>query len=211
LSELPFYLHALRGVSTYGERPGEDLASGAVDPETIDKARRGDPAALEDLLREVSPRLLRLARRLTADRDAAEDLVMEALYRGSVKIRKLRDAGAAMAWFRTILLNLWRSRLRRASPREVELEEAAHLAGPGTDPTALLASEELREACARAIPLLPPAQRAVLALALDEGLSTAEIAAALGTTCDRVKANLWHARRRLRKLLGGFIEEGPRP
>jgi len=207
-----FYPRPLPDASSLGKRPGEALASGAVDPETIDKARRGDPAALEDLIAEVSPRLLRLAGRLTADRDAAEDLVMEALYRGCVKIRKLRNPGAAMAWFRTILLNLWRSRMRRRRAREVEIDEAVHLAGPpATDPAALLACEELREACAKAIPLLPPTQRAVIALALDEGLSVPEIAAALGTTCDRVKANLWHARRRLRELLGGLIEEGPRP
>jgi DNA-directed RNA polymerase specialized sigma24 family protein len=46
----------------------------------------------------------------------------------------------------------------------------------------------------------------VLALAIDEGLSVAEIAEILQASADRVKANLWHARRRLRALLGDISE-----
>jgi RNA polymerase sigma-70 factor (ECF subfamily) len=166
---------------------------------------------MEALIRGVAPGVHRLALRLAADHEAAEDLAMEALYRGSVKIKKLRDPRAAAGWFRTTLLNLWRDRLRRSPPAEVPLDAAPEPAEPaGAGPIALLAAGELREACERALPLLPPAQRAVLALAIDEGLTVAEIAAALGTTADRVKANLWHGRKRLRELLARHVDEEPR-
>ena len=209
----PFYPGPPGAVSDDGEeRPREALANGPVDPETVEKARRGDPAALDALIRALAPTLLRLALRLTANHDAAEDLTMEALYRGSVKIGKLRDPRSAAAWFRSTLLNLWRDRMRRAHPGELSLDEAPEPAGAAGDgPAALLDAAELREACAKALPLLPPAQRVVLALAIDEGLTVTEIAAALGTTADRVKANLWHGRRRLRELLARFAREEPRP
>jgi RNA polymerase sigma-70 factor (ECF subfamily) len=101
--------------------------------------------------------------------------------------------------------------MRRTRPDELSLGDAPEPVDAAAAPPALLDAGELREACARALPLLPPAQRAVLALAIDEGLTVAEIAAALGTTPDRVKANLWHGRRRLRELLAGFVDEEPRP
>lgn len=213
MKKRPFYPGDPRSVPSDGEeRPREALANGPVDPETVEKARRGDPAAMEALIRGVAPGIHRLALRLTADHDAAEDLTMEALYRGSVKLGKLRDPRAAAAWFRTTLLNIWRDQMRRARPDELSLGEAPEPAEPtGASPAALLDAEELKEACARALPLLPPAQRAVLALVIDEGLTVTEIAAALGTTVDRVKANLWHGRRRLRELLAGFTEGGPPP
>ena len=213
MKKRPFYPGDLRSVSPIGEeRPREALANGPVDPETVEKARRGDPAAMDALIRGVAPGVHRLALRLTADHDAAEDLTMEALYRGSVKIGKLREPRAAGAWFRSTLLNLWRDRMRRARPGELSLGDAPEPAEPIEDgPSALLDAEELREACAKALPLLPPAQRAVLALVIDEGLTVTEVAAALGTTTDRVKANLWHGRRRLRELLARFAEEEPRP
>jgi len=213
MKKRPFYPGTPGSVSDDGEeRPREALANGPVDPETVEKARRGDPAAMDALIRGVAPGVHRLALRLTADHDAAEDLTMEALYRGSVKIRKLRDPHAAVAWFRATLLNLWRDRMRRARPGELSLGDAPEPAElPGDDPAALLDAAELREACAKALPLLPPAQRAVLALVIDEGLTVTEVAAALGTTPDRVKANLWHGRKRLRELLARFADEEPRP
>jgi RNA polymerase sigma-70 factor (ECF subfamily) len=213
MKKRPFYPDTPGSVSDDGEeRPREALANGPVDPETVEKARRGDPAAMDALIRGVAPGVHRLALRLTADHNAAEDLTMEALYRGSVKIGKLRDPRAAAAWFRSTLLNLWRDRMRRARPGELSLGDAPEPAEPpGDGPAALLDAEELREACAKALPLLPPAQRAVLALVIDEGLTVTEVAAALGTTADRVKANLWHGRRRLRELLARFAGEEPRP
>src|SRR5262249_13879107 len=140
---------------------------GAVDPDTVEKARRGDPAALDAVLRAVTPRLSRLAMRLTCDANSAEDLVLETLYRGSLKIRNLRQPGWAASWFCRVLLNLWRDRLR-LERRHLFLEELPERAAPsGSDPAAPLEGLELRREVAAALARLPPGQRAVLALRID--------------------------------------------
>jgi RNA polymerase sigma-70 factor (ECF subfamily) len=177
-----------------------------VDPEVVEKAMRGEPAALDAVLRAVTPRLWRLAMRLTCEATSAEDLVLETLYRGAVKLRTLRRPDALEAWFCRVLVNAWRDGLRPGR-RDVLLDELPEPAAPrGDDPSARLEASELSEAVAAALARLPPGQRAVLALRVDEGLSVTEIARALGSTAERVKANLWHARRRLKDLLGGVLD-----
>lgn len=162
------------------------------------------------MLETLGPRLLRVAERLTCDAMRAEELVTEALYRGAVKLRKLRDPRAVEAWFRRILVNLWKDGLRRAERHEI----AAGLlpepqAPPAFDPSAPVEEAELREVLLEALARLPPGQRAVLTLSIDEGLTVAEIAVALETSTDRVKANLWHGRRRLQALLKKAFGERP--
>jgi len=179
---------------------------GAVDPEIVGRARGGDREALEALLRALTPGLLRLAARLSGGAGSSEELVTEALYRGAVKLRRLRDPAAAESWFRRILVNLWRDSLRRRRREELFLSEVPEPCAPVSfDPSAEVEAAEAGEALARAMAALPAGQRAVAALHIEEGLPVGEIAEALGTTPERVKANLWHARQRLRALLGRFL------
>lgn len=203
-----FYLSTPADVLT----PGEETTShprGVVDAETCAAARRGDPRAQAELVRGLGPRLLHLALRLGCDAREAEELVGEALYRGVLKLKTLRQDSALVAWFCRILLNAWRDRLRRRE-RPLSLEAVPEPAAPlEYDPETAAVAGELRERVARAIAGLPPAQRAVLALHVDEGFTVAQIAAILETSPQRVKANLWHARRQLRRRLGDLLGEAP--
>jgi RNA polymerase sigma factor (sigma-70 family) len=177
-----------------------------VDPETVQKARRGDAGAVEALARALTPELWRLAVHLSGDRALAEDLVTEALYRGIAKLRRLRKETAVGGWFRKILVHRWRDWLRRNREAPVLLEAGVEPAAPeSTDPVLQAESTEAFELVAAEIAQLPPGQRAVLALRLDGVLSPTEIAKVLGTKADRVKANLWHGRRRLRERLPGLF------
>ncbi len=181
-----------------------------MDDDTLQRARRGDSVALEIVLREVAPRLLGVARRLTPHNAEAEELVEEALYRGGMNIAKLRDRSALGAWFRQILIAAWHDRLRRRERRRSSpLDDVPEPAAPvGDDPIELSVASETRERLGRAVAALPPIQRAVVALHYGEGLGVGEIASAMSSTPDRVKANLWHARKRLRGLLGETADDG---
>ena len=154
-------------------------------------------------MREVAGPLLRLARRWTRDEQLAEDLVQDTIYRGLRRLRQLRSAAAGQAWFRAILVSRWRDWLRRRGPEQAFLEDVRDEpvdAGIET-PQALLEAEELRRRLDLALTRLTPGQRTVLSLSVDEQLSVAEIAAALGSTPSRVKASLWQARQRVRAML----------
>lgn len=181
-----------------------------MDPELVRRAQKGDDEAMRLVLESVSPRLFALARRLASDASVAEDLVEEALYRGGLKLNRLRHAEAAQSWFRSILITAWKDHLRRRHLRgALLLDHVEPPAPPDTDPVARAEASEARERIEAALASLPPGQRAVLTLWFDEGLGIHEIAAELESTGDRVKANLYHARRKLRRLLDDLLDDAP--
>ncbi len=206
--EKPFYLETPDDVSNENGRRDQSL-----DARILQQAQSGDERAIETVLRRVTPRLLPLARHLTANPTAAEELVEDALYRGALKLKELRHAHALNSWFRTILLRLWRDALRRSArerkrgdrPLDSSDDSILPAAPRSSQPEAIAEATETHDLIARAIDELPPLQRAVVKLTFESSLSVSEIAAVLETSADRVKANLWHARHRLRGRLKGIV------
>jgi RNA polymerase sigma-70 factor (ECF subfamily) len=163
--------------------------------------------AFREALSAEIPWLLRLAERLSGDRREAEDLAGETLLRAVRKNPDLPGQGRRRAWLARVLLNLWRDRLRsRARRREAPPGSPVPDApDPSPGPEVLAIGEETGRRVRAALDALPPHQKAAMLLSVDEGMAVAEIAAALGSTVDRVKANLWQARKRLRAELGDLM------
>src|SRR3954470_11722938 len=79
----------------------------------------GQPRDWERFVELYAPFLLSWARRLGAAPQDAEDLVQDVL---TLLVQKLPEfvynpARSFRAWLRTVVLNRWRDRLRRAGPR----------------------------------------------------------------------------------------------
>ena len=141
--------------------------------------------------------LARLAYVMLGDRAAAEDVVQEAfggLYR---RWNQLADAGRALPYVRSSVLNGCRSALRR---RRVRGTEAVHQPPAASAEAAALASEERREVML-AIRRLPDRQREVLVLRyyLDE--PEAEIARVMGISPSTVRSTTYRALGALGRLL----------
>lgn len=207
-TRFPFYL--VQPPPDWEERREQPTES-EVDRELVRRAQKGDDEAMRLVLRSVTPRLLRLATRLCSSPSIAEDLVEEALYRGGLKLHRLQHAEALPSWFRSILITAWKDHLRSARRRHLPLLEQIELpvAGVSTDPVERARESETRERIAVALASLPTGQRAVLTLWFEEGLGIPEIAAELESTTDRVKANLYHARRKLRRKLHDLLDKTP--
>ena len=152
-------------------------------------------------VRARGPALQRLAWLLTADPEAAQDLVQEALARVVPRWDRIAD-GAREAYVRTAIRSIWVDgwRRRRGARLDVvpEVEDAA--AADGTDGVA--ARLTLEEALAR----LTARQRAVLVLRFYEDLSEAATAQALGISVGTVKSQTSHALARLRVLAPELAE-----
>lgn len=206
-----FYLRVPEAVHPSGEGIWNTAPGNAVDADLCRRACRGDPEAQEILARQLAPRLLRVARRLGCDEQEAEDSVQETLYRGIAKLSGLKAPEAISAWFAKILVNRLRDVHRRARISTCSLTDAPEPHTAAADgPEAQVDAADLQERVARAMKQLPPKQRLTLALHSDAGLGVSEIAEVLGDTTARVKANLWHARRRLRGLLSDVLGETSR-
>jgi RNA polymerase sigma factor (sigma-70 family) len=179
----------------------------------ISRCRRGSTSAFEPLVRAHEARALAVAEGMLGDADDAADAVQEAFVKAFRSLRRLRDGSAFGPWFRTILRNHCRDRLRAAGGRShVSWEEGVAGESEHEVPAAAAAVEraELSAAVREALARISPEHREILVLKEMEGMSYAEIARETGIPAGTVASRLHHARIALRKVLiaGGISLEG---
>ena len=143
----------------------------------------------------------RLAAVILGDRVEAEDAVHDAAVSAWRGFAALRDPDRFDAWFRRIVVNGCRDRLRARARRRVvdvgrELADAEH---PRVADVAEAAA--VRDALARAIDSLGPEEQVLVALRFHADLTVPAIAEALGIPEGTVKSRLHHAMGRLRTAL----------
>jgi RNA polymerase sigma-70 factor (ECF subfamily) len=146
-------------------------------------------------------RLLRLARRLTSNRDDARDLVQETF----LKLAKARRVPAAEpdaeAWLVRVLVNTARDQWRSAARRRPHDNRVSLSPMPDTGPEArTVASLTVWQALDR----LQPRRRAVLVLRELEEMSVSDISVLLGISSITVRWHLSMARRDLTRVLGSM-------
>lgn len=192
-----------------GPPPGPPAQEGGL----LARLRLRQPEACERLVREQSPRLLAVARRILRDEDAARDAVQEAFVAAFRHLDRFAGQARLSTWLHRIVVNAALMRLRaRAARPETSIEEllpafevdGRHTASPPAwrrAPDELLAQGEVRQLVREAIDRLPQAYRTVILLRDIEELDTATTADLLGLTVPAVKVRLHRARQALRTLL----------
>jgi RNA polymerase sigma-70 factor (ECF subfamily) len=160
----------------------------------------GDPEAFAALYDRLAARLLGAARTMTGSSTDAEDIVHDlfvALARGR---RRLAAVADLEAYVFTMLRNaVWRRGRRQAIGRRAvrAVAEARRMAGGFATEAADLPDDAL----AAAVKALPDAQREVVALKIDAGLTFAEIAAVTGTSLNTAASRYRYALDKLRVVL----------
>lgn len=151
------------------------------------------------------PVLLRVARRLTASPQDAEDAVQEALLRAYRSIDRF-DGRYPRAWLLTILRNVARNQYRRTRPHLADSPEEL-LQLPAAGPEGRNGTEErvldgvVEAEIAEALFALSQGFREVVVLVDVDGLSYQEAADVLGIPNGTVMSRLHRARRKMRKRL----------
>ena len=157
----------------------------------------------ENFVRARSPALARTAYLLTGDRQAAEDLLQEALARVAERWAAIVRGGDPEPYVRQVLyrraVDAWRVRRWR---EVLHREEVPELAGPADPAEAVTQRIVLRNALGR----LTPRQRAVLVLRFYEDRTEREAAEILGCSPNTVKSQTRHALDRLRELVPDLAE-----
>ena len=180
--------------------------------------RRGDPTAAEDLVAAYSDRASRLAMRITANTQDAEEVVQDSFLSVIRKIDTFRGDCAFGSWLYRIVVNAAYQRCRRRRRRGVDVsldnllpvfdEHGRHVAPVADwsmsvdDPAR---QTELRMVLSTAIEELPADYRAIVLLRDVEGLSHQELAETLGLTAVNVKSRVHRARLFLRKQLEAHL------
>ena len=181
----------------------EEDAPGA-ESDLVERARGGDRAAFDELVRTHLPQVWSVVWRILRHREDTEDVVQEVFLAAHRALDGYRGASRFSTWLHRIAVNralnhrsLASERMRRASE---PLEEEA--AG-GSTPLRDLEMKDLRRRLADCLEKIPAAWRAILALRVDRALSYEEIAEMAGTALGTVRSRLARARLALRRCVEG--------
>ncbi|MBA2627036.1 MAG: sigma-70 family RNA polymerase sigma factor [Gemmatimonadales bacterium] len=167
--------------------------------ELVDRARGGDADAFSVLYRENAGRVYALCLRLEADAQRAEELTQDVFVRAWERLTSFRGESAFSTWLHRLAVNVvltdrraaWRRGQREFSTGDVAMyERVTEAETPGA-----------RMDLDQAIAALPDGARAIFVLHDVEGYEHPEIGKLLGIADGTSRAQLFRARRLLRKAL----------
>lgn len=191
-----------------------------MDETLIRQAAAGDQQAFAALLAAYQKPVYNLALRMTGSPDDALDLSQEAFLRAWRGLSGYRYDAAFSTWLYRLTGNVCIDFLRRRKKEKTtplyytdEENEEQELPlphpAPGTEDQALLHLEQNR--VTEAMAKLEPEYRQALILRVIDGLSYAEIAAAMDVPEGTVKSRIARAREKMRRLLKKTGNKSPAP
>lgn len=185
----------------------------SIERPLLDRLRRNDEAAFEELVRAETPHLLAVARRFLRNEEDAQDAVQQAFLSAFRALPGFQGQCRLTTWLHRIVTNTALMKLRsRTRKPEQSIEsllptflDDGHQAAPmsdwSIDADRQLLQREVRERVRAAIDRLPEAYRTVLLMRDIEELDTQETADLLGVSEGAVKTRLHRARQALASLL----------
>jgi RNA polymerase sigma-70 factor (ECF subfamily) len=185
------------------------VGGGAVVPTSSDPADGSlseapwTPPSWEEVVREHSGRVYRLAYRLTGNVHDAEDLTQEVFVRVFRSLSSY-SPGTFEGWLHRITTNLFLDGVRRKKRVRFDpLADDAHdrVAGREPDPSRVYEDTHLDDDVQAALDALSPEFRAAVVLCDIEGLSYEEVAATLGIKLGTVRSRIHRGRSQLREAL----------
>jgi RNA polymerase sigma-70 factor, ECF subfamily len=189
-----------------------------AEAEFIERLKRGEAAAFEELVAERSGEIYGLLFRLTENSEEARDLTQETFLRAFQSIDRFRGEADLRTWIYRIAINQarnrWRWWRRRRRESTVSLDApvgqsnqtlVGTLAEASANPEQRTLAHERELALRSALRRLGRAYRETVILRDIEGFSYEEIATTLGINIGTVKSRLARGRQELRRKLEGSL------
>jgi RNA polymerase sigma factor (sigma-70 family) len=191
---------------------GEPHAQARVDPRELDERRllgqivaRQLPA-FDALYRCYHPRLARFLDRMTRRPSLVEEVLNDTMFVVWSRANTYNGQCKVSTWIFAIAYRKALKALRRLDePMEVEDSDVQVCEDPG--PEQHLGQLQMNELLLGALDALSAEHRAVVDLTYFHGADYREIAAIVDCPVGTVKTRMFHARRRLKTLLAGRMEE----
>ncbi|MQA29084.1 MAG: sigma-70 family RNA polymerase sigma factor [Luteitalea sp.] len=171
--------------------------------EILDRAQRGDRAAIQDLIGRAAPSVRRWARgRLPryVRQDVVQDAVLQTLK--SLERVRHRTVGGLQAYLRTSVLNRIRDLIRGAKRHGIAVEVPDTLPDDTPSPLEIAIRRQGVATFLAALRRLKPSDRQVIIWRIELGYTVEEIAAQLGKSKPAAGMSVSRAVARLAKELG---------
>jgi RNA polymerase sigma-70 factor (ECF subfamily) len=174
--------------------PKEDADAGLVE-----RYLSGDMTAFDELMIRYERQIYRVCYRFVDNRDDAMDLAQEVFIKAFEHLPTFRRESSLKTWLYRIAINHCINHVKKHSQEFVEVTEYTGSFDPPVQKQ--LEHEEQREHFRRMVKHLPPKQKAILELRINEQLSYEEIARICGRSVSTIKTSVFFALEKLRKLV----------
>ena len=176
--------------------------------ELVERCRRGDEGAFQELVDGYKNLVFALIARTVQDRSRSEDLAQEVLLRIHRGLPYFRGEARLSTWIYRIVANVCVEDAGRTARRagsdgnsiSLDDERAPSSVIPSA-PDRQFGDFELRDRVEKAIARLPAHSRLLIAAHYLDGVHYNEIAEALGLPLGTVKTQLYRAKQQLRRML----------
>ena len=170
----------------------------------VTRARAGDALAFERIMLATEQRVVSIAWRMLGNSDDAQDAAQEVYLRVFKYLARFRTGEDFRGWLYRITINVCHDLARRKRTMTTRLseidfaEEHAEVEDPAADPETRTLHQQQLALVRRALHVLSTKERAALVLRDLEGLSTEEVARALGSRPVTVRSQVSSARAKIR-------------
>jgi RNA polymerase sigma-70 factor (ECF subfamily) len=178
-----------------------------ADAQAVARVRAGEPEAFRVLMERHGRAVHRLAYRMTANEQDAEDVVQECFLRAYRNLDHFEARSQFGSWLYRIAANCAYDALRARARRVARIEPgpaedlSAEVAADTPGPDRLAAGGEVRDRVRAALRRMSALERSAFTLRHLEGMTTAEIAQALGLQGEAAKQSVFRAVRKVREAL----------
>ena len=175
----------------------------------IERCRRDEPGAFEELVDRFKQLVFALIARTVTDRSRAEDLAQDVFLRVHRGLPYFRGEARLSTWVYRIAVNVCAEQKSDRQAREgathVSLDDPNSRVPAPSTVDRRFSDLELRDRLEKAIHLLPPQYRVLIAAHYLEGVHYEDLAESMKLPLGTVKTQLHRAKRQLRKLLEGDL------
>jgi RNA polymerase sigma-70 factor (ECF subfamily) len=178
------------------------------DMERLVKASQaGQRGAFDDLVRLYQQGAMQVAVRMLADAHEAAEAVQAGFVRAYLSIGKLREPRRFEVWLLRIVANEAISQARAAKRGTEKVGIADCYEDKNTvSPAQRQSAEELKEAIRQAMSKLSKKEAKAISLFGLKDLSQREVAEIMGCSVEVVRWHVFNARKKLKVLLGEYLE-----
>lgn len=203
-----------RGDSTSPMSDRQTMRKPDPDLDLVERARKGDTLAFDELVGKYTPKLYGLVYHMTSNREDTNDLLQDVFAKAYRSIKRFRGKSSFYTWIYSIATNMTlnflkkRNRRRTMSLDDVDLaienDQDFIEATSKSDPVREANIAELQESLNIAMQQLSVDHRAVVTMFDIQGMPHAEISKILGVSEGTVRSRLFYAHRLLQSCLEEF-------
>jgi RNA polymerase sigma factor RpoE len=199
--------------------PAEVPSTGSTPAEEMDlvkRARKGDLAAYDELVRRYQERIYATVYHMTSNHEDANDLAQEAFIKAFQALRSFKGGSSFYTWVYRIAVNKTINFLKqRRNKGQMSLDDLDFNAEHDPDLVALISEKtprrevnlaELQEKLNTAMQKLSEPHRLAVTLHDVQGLSHEEIAKIMDCNVGTVRSRLFYARQQLQAYLSDYLK-----